>query len=99
MSNDHQVLQDLNKLLELGGKRIRSKERVAFLERCLEYHVTPTFIRDRVSKTKPKWPTTIEKAFLRDELGKERDFLRQVGEEYTLFLLRMLRCISLFDRI
>ena len=57
---DHLIVQELNNLLRLSGRRVRSKERSRFLEKCLEGHVTPTFIKDRVVKTKPKWPSTIE---------------------------------------
>ena len=96
---DHLIVQELNNLLRLSGRRVRSKERSRFLEKCLEGHVTPTFIKDRVVKTKPKWPSTIERAFLKDELEKERDLLEHARRMYSSLLPCVLQKISLFDRI
>ena len=95
----HQLVQDLNYVIRLKGKCVRSKEGIKFLRDCLDYHVTPSYIKKRVLRTKPKNPGGIEKAFLRDDLEKRRDFFRLVSEEYPWKLIKVCRQLSYLDRL
>ena len=95
----HSTVHDLNRLLKLNGKRVRVREHIAYLRKCLESFVTPPHIKHRVIKTKPKHSWAIERAFLRDEIDKNMDFLQQTTNEYHLSLPGTLRQLSFFDRL
>lgn len=94
----HQHVQELNKVIRLKGKQVRTQLGILFLKTCLEQHVVPTNIRERVAKTKPKHPYGIEKAFMRDELDKKMDFLEQTKEEYKA-IVKVCAQLSYVDRL
>ena len=93
-----QIVDNLNHVLKLKGKATRSTVNIKFLKDCLEKYVTPTYIRQRVRKTKPKRPSAIEKAFLRDDINKELDFSEQTNDEYKRKLSGVLKRITTFDQ-
>ena len=97
--HDHQLVHELNKVITLKGKCVRNEEGISFLRKCLDYHVTPTDVRNRVRKAKPKQPVGIERAFIKDDIEKKKDFLEKVKEEYRLRLGSSLRRLSFLDRI
>ena len=74
---DYQLVHDLNQVITLKGKCVRNEEGISFLKKCLEYHVTPTNVRNRVRKAKPKRPVGIERAFIKDDIEKRKDFLEK----------------------
>ena len=79
--HSQQIVDNLNHVLKLKGKATRSTVNIKFLKDYLEKYVTLTYIRQRVQKAKPKRPWAIEKAFLRDDINKELDFLEQTNDE------------------
>ena len=93
-----QIVDNLNHVLKLKGKATRSTVNIKFLKDCLEKYVTPTYIRQRVRKTKPKRPWAIEKAFLCDDINKELDFSEQTNDEYKRKLSGVLKRITTFDQ-
>ena len=95
----HHVVQDLNHVIRLQGKCVRSKEGVQFLLNCLEYYVVPADIRDRVRKCKPRNAAGLQRAFLRDELEKRRDFFKSVRKEFPLKLRKVCCELSFFDQL
>ena len=72
---DDLLVQDVNRVLRLSGKRVRKRENLKFLRKCLEQHVVPSDIKQRVRKAKPMNPADIEQAFVRDEVEKMKDCL------------------------
>ena len=96
---DYQLVHDLNQVITLKGKCVRNEEGISFLKKCLEYHVTPTNVRNRVRKAKPKRPVGIERAFIKDDIEKRKDFLEKVRGEYSGKLSRSLNKLSFLDRI
>ena len=95
----NQTVQDLNYLIKLKSKVVRYKESGVFLRKCLDNHVTPSNIKDRVSKTKPKCPYGIERAFIKDEVKKMEDLLERVSEACSLKLLAACKELSLLDQL
>ena len=95
----HQLVKDLNYVIRLKGKCVRSKAGIGFLQDCLHYHVTPSNIKERVLKAKPKHAAGIERAFLRDELEKRRDFFKVVSNEYPLKLHKVCAQLSCMDQL
>ena len=93
------LVQDLNYVVRLKGKCVRSKEGIKFLRDCLDFRVVPSSIKTRVKKAKPKHPHSIERAFLRDELEKKEDFSKKVKEEYPRKLQQVCHSLSLMDRL
>ena len=93
------VIQDLNHVIRLKGKCARSKEGIQVLLNCLDNHVTPTDIKERVRKCKPKHAAGLERAFLRDELEKRRDFFESVKKEFSLKVWRVCCKLSFFDQL
>ena len=94
---DQQLVHELNHLIKLKGKRVRSKEGIRFLRDCLSHRVAPVHIKERVRKAKPKNPGGIERVFVRDELEKKQDFLKRVTEEYKSKLCHACKSLSFFD--
>ena len=78
----HQQVQALNHILKLKGKCVRTRESIQFLGRCLDLWVAPNNIRQRVGLARARNPTSIERAFIRDEINKQKDFLESVREQY-----------------
>ena len=93
------MVRDLNRVIKLKGHCIRTTENVTFLRRCLDAYVTPVHIKKRVQKAKPKHPWAIERAFLRDELNKHQDILKQTIEDYRRTLQAVRRELSFFDQL
>ena len=75
-----------------------AERQVTFLKDCLEAFVTPSAIRHRVRKTNPKRPWTIERAFLRDDINKELDYLEQTNDDFHRTLTNVLKQLSTFDQ-
>ena len=94
---DHQLVRDLNHLIRLKGKRVRNRQGIQFLGKCLEHRLTPVNIRQRVSKVKPKNPYTIERAFIRDDIEKKQDFLKHVAEFNAKF--RICKKLTFMDKL
>ena len=61
--------------------------------------MVPAFIKERVLKTKPKNPSGIEKAFIKDEIEKKQDLLIATKEEYCMRLPQVCRKLSFLDKI
>ena len=61
--------------------------------------MTPTDIKVRVRKGRPKHPWDIEKAFIRDEIERWLDHLEYIVSEYRKKLSRNSKGVSFFDRI
>ena len=93
------VVQDLNHVIRLKGKCAHSKEGIQFLLNCLDYYVTTTDIKECVRKCKPKHAAGLERAFLRDELEKRRDFFESVKKEFSLKVWRVCCELSFFDQL
>ena len=81
----------------LEGKCIRAQENIRFLSKCLTWYVTPTRIRQRVRAARPKAPVGIERAFIKDEINKDKDLLRFSSSEYRASLVRINGKLSFFD--
>ena len=96
---DKQIVQELNKVLKLKGRCIRAAENVSFLRKCLRWYVAPRHISRRVRRCRPKAPWGIERAFMKDEINKERDILEYSAREYRQKLAYVSKKLQLFDRI
>ena len=96
---DELVVREVNQVLRLKGKCLRTAENVRFLKKCLEQRVSPSFIKVRVRKSRPKDPTQIERAFIRDEVEKSGDLLRIIGYDYRQKLQSVSSKLSFFDHI
>ena len=96
---NQQVIRDLNQVLRLCGKVVRTVENTIFLEKCLESFVTPSHIRHHVSRTMLKRPDRFERAFLLDEIDQRKDFVSRTGQDYRRLLPGTLRELTFFDRL
>ena len=92
-------VQKLYKVIRLKGKQVRSQLGILFFKTCLEPHVVPTNIKERVGKMKSKHPYSIEKAFIRDELEEKMDFLGEIAEDYKPILSKVCAQLSSVDRL
>ena len=79
---DDWLIRRLNQALKLKGRHIRAVENIRFLRKCLTWYVTPVWIRRRVRATRPKAPTGIERAFVKDEINKEQDVTTAAFRDY-----------------
>ena len=93
------MIRDLNQVLRLRGKVVRTVENIIFLEKCLESFVTPSHIRHRVSRTRLKRPDRFERAFLLDEIDQRKDFVSRTRQDYRRLLPGTLRELTFFDRL
>ena len=94
-----QTVQDLNYQIKLKSKVVWYKKSGVFLRKCLDNHVTPSDIEERVSKTKPKCPYGIERAFIKDEMKKMEDLLEHVSEACSWKLLAACKELSLLNQL
>ena len=95
----HQQVQGLNCLLRLKAKSVKSSQQIYFLRQCLDLYVTPTHVKTRLRRSKPKNPSAIERAYIRDEIARETDFSRFSREQFAQEWADRTRCLSLFDRL
>ena len=93
------LIRELNEVLRLKGRAVRAGENINFLSKCLTWYVTPVWIRRRVRVTRPKAPTGIERAFIKDEINKERDILNSSRRKYRELLSKVGKALSFFDWI
>ena len=93
------MIRDLNRLLRLRAKLTRTRENIAFLKNCLEWHVTPLDIVKRVRRARPRHPWAIERAFLKDELDKLQDCLQWTNEDYHRIFPNVCGQLSCFDKL
>ena len=70
---------------------------VRFLEDCLENFVAPKRIQRRVKKSKVYHSAVIERAFVRDELGKSRRTLQEARKDFQQLYREARRFLSYFD--
>ena len=94
--HDYQVVQKLNWVLKLKGQCTRTVENITFLRNSLESLVTPVYIKQRVSKVKPKNPWAIERAFLRDDINKYQGVLDRTIDDYHSALPVVFRQLFFF---
>ena len=92
-----QLIHDLNRVLNLKARCVRAEENIRFLRKCLAWFVTPTSIQRRVRATRPKSPSGIERAFIKDELSRDGDILKLSLVEYRRTLVVVSRDLSFFD--
>ena len=96
---DDQFVRELNRGLRLRSKFVRSKENVRFLRSCLEHNVSPSVIKSRVGKGKPRNPRDIERAVIRDEIEKSKELMAVVFAQYRRTLAETCAGLSFMDRI
>ena len=94
---ERQLICQLNQALKLKGRHIRAKENIRFLRKCLTWYVTPVWIRRRVRATRPKAPTGIERAFVKDEINKEQDVAQSASRDYRRLLVKIEKELSFLD--
>ena len=93
------MVQELNRIIRLKGRCVRSSENVAYVRKCLDAYVTPIHIKKRVQRARPKHPWSIERAFLRDELNQHQDDLDQAIGDYRRVLVTVRKELSFFDQL
>ena len=93
------MVQELNRIIRLKGRYVRSSENVAYVRKCLDAYVTPIHIKKRVQRARPKHPWSIERAFLRDELNQHQDDLDQAIGDYRRVLVTVRKELSFFDQL
>ena len=103
-------LKLLNTLQRCRRKMQNLSLEVAFLDKCLNNKVIPNSIKHRIDRAELKCSPTIEKTFLRDEIGKKSSVRQYVKVQYVenlqsvsswlseLDKLRFLRYLSDLDR-
>lgn len=69
------------------------------MKRCLDLHVVPSDIKQRVLRGKPKKPDGIERAFLRDEIEKASEYVDFAKREYRKVLKSVRNELSFVDGI
>ena len=94
---ERQLICQLNQALKRKGRHIRAKENIRFLRKCLTWYVTPVWIRRRVRATRPKAPTGIERAFVKDEINKEQDVAQSASWDYRRLLVKIEKELSFLD--
>ena len=92
-----QQVQVLNRVLELKGKCVRTVENISFLGKCLELWLCPNHIRQRVGRARAKNPSAIERAFIRDEVNQQKDFLAHVKRQYHEEWVRATSLLTFLD--
>ena len=71
----------------------------AFLERCLENKVVPSFIRARIERSKLKCSPSLERTFVYDEIGKTVSTISFVKSKYNFQLATASQWLSKLDKL
>ena len=75
-------VRELNFVSKWRGQRIRSVERIAFLQKCLDNSVVPRDIYEKVKKLRPCFAASVGRAFIKNELSVEEEKLARVSNNY-----------------
>ena len=70
-----------------------------FLKECLYKRVAPQFITSRIIKSQTQPSSTIERAFLNDEIGKNQTQLKPLLRKLRQLLPKVHLFLSFFDWI
>ena len=80
-------LKELNNVVKIRGKIRTVKLSTEFLDDCKTHHVVPSFIGHRIKAAKVQQTSTMERAFLQDEIGKNSTKLRTTSTSYLYSML------------
>ena len=92
-------LKEINNVVKLRGKIRTSKLSIEFLDSCRTQQVIPTFIGHRIKAAKVRWTSSMERAFLNDEISKTTDKLKSLRALYSKVWLKVRKFLSFFDWI
>ena len=90
-------LRELNNVVKIRGKIRTAKFSIKFLDACKNQHVVPSFIGHRIKAAKVRQTSTMERAFLQDEIGKNSTKLQRLRSIYTRCLTKVRGFLSFFD--
>ena len=66
-------IRELNSVCKYRAQRIRLLERNSFLHNCLENSLVPHVVYSKVKKVRPRFATSISRAFIKDEILSNQD--------------------------
>jgi len=77
-----QHLKCLNKLIKIRGRIRTFLSKTAFLTANIAQRTLPKSVRFRVEKSLATWSPKIERAFMQDEIGKNRSMVASLRTKY-----------------
>ena len=76
-------LKELNNVVEIRDKIRTAKLSTEFLDACKNNYVVPSFVGYYIKAAKVQQTSTMERAFLQDEIGKNSTKLQRLRPIYT----------------
>ena len=90
-------LKELNNVVKIRDKIRTAKLSTKFLDACKTHHIVPSFIDHRIKAAKVQQTSTMERAFLQDEIGKNSTKLQRLRPIYTRCWKKVRSFLSFFD--
>ena len=96
---NEEQLKELNNLIKIRGKIRTVKLSIEFLKSCQSQHVIPSFLCHRIKSAKVRQTSSMERAFLIDEISKNLNKLKSFHQIYRAVWSKVCKCLSYFDWI
>ena len=96
---NNEQLKELNNVVKIRGKIRTAKLSIEFLESCKTQHVVPSFLARRLEKTKVRRNSSLEFAFISDEIDKNLSKLNLFRKIYLNLWSRVKKFLAYFDWI
>ena len=92
-----QQINILNKLVRVRGRVRALTSSTAFLKACISQRTLPKFIQFRIEKSHAKHSPTIERAFMKDNIEKNRSLVVTLRKECHMLWQEVRSFLSFFD--
>ena len=92
-------LEELNNVVKIRGKIRTVKLSIEFLKTCQAQHVILTFMSHRIKAAKVRQTSTMERAFLLDEISRSKTKLESFRLIYLKIWSKVRHFLSFFDWI
>ena len=94
--NDYQ-LKDLNNMVKIRGKIRTLQLSNAVLKECIAKRVSPRYISIHVKNSQARPSPTMERAFINDEIGKNREKLVRLLRKLDVLRLKTPKFLTFFN--
>ena len=90
---------ELNSVCKWRGQRFRVLERISFYRKCLDNSVVPHDVYEKVKKLKPRYASSIGRAFIKNEIAEDEERLEQLSNKLRCAWCRSGQFLTFLDWI
>ena len=90
---------ELNSTLKWRSRRISLREKIVYFQRCLDHSVLPRHIYEKVKKLRPRFTSSVGRAFVKSEIDVLQEDLERATRFYKRSFQQISNFLSFFDWI